>query len=353
MYDDASTFTVADNHISAVNASADAPWQGVLITSIQNNVGVTFQGNTIDGSAAFQSMAKPSSGYEVWGTSTTGSVLISGGTVTGVDYGVWVNSFEGYNSAGGPAQATISDVGITASQIGLYVEDSPGGGHATVSASISGGSITITGSLGTGVAVSGSAASANISDVTIDPPAVGISVVDGSAMITGNTITSDGDGIDVSGTGQATITGNTITANAVGISVADSATADIGDGTIDDQNTIDAQITGIQLAGTYGDVDTNIIYNDISTGGTGVSVQAGTADVDNNTITVTGDGTGVEVVGASATLSGDAISGGKRRFRRYLGRRRWHCRHQRRDDQRSGDRRRYLRQCHAHRRLDH
>ena len=34
MYDATSTFTVADNSISAINAPSDAPWQGVLITSI-------------------------------------------------------------------------------------------------------------------------------------------------------------------------------------------------------------------------------------------------------------------------------------------------------------------------------
>ena len=165
MYEASSTFTVADNQITAINSSADAPWAGILISSIQSATNADFENNTIDGSAAFSNATLPSAGYEVWNTPTTGSVTISGGSVTGVDYGVWVNSFEGYNSPAHATQATISGVNITANVYGVYVEDSAGNSsHPPVSATVDGNTTV---SAPVGVFVSGANASADVHDATI------------------------------------------------------------------------------------------------------------------------------------------------------------------------------------------
>ncbi|MGA2439639.1 MAG: right-handed parallel beta-helix repeat-containing protein [Tepidisphaeraceae bacterium] len=212
MYDGSSTITVSNNHITAINSSADAPWQGVLLTSIQDPASVSFQNNTIDGSNAYTNGGTvPSSGYEVWNTPTTGSVLISGGSVTGVDYGVWLNTYEGYSSDAVSTQVTISGVNISASKIGVYVEDSPQNGTATASATIEGNtSITTNTTSGIGVEVSGSTASATITgnDASIDGNLVGIEVVGGSATITSNHIYDNGTGIEFIGGGSGSVTGN-------------------------------------------------------------------------------------------------------------------------------------------------
>jgi uncharacterized delta-60 repeat protein len=207
-YESASTFTVASNSITAVYAPSDAPWQGVLIGSILSATSVTFQNNTIDGSLAYSSAADPTAGYEVWNTPTTGNVLISGGTVTGVDYGVWVNSYEGYNSNAAATQATISGVGITASQIGVYVEDSPQNTTpVAVSATIEGNTDITTGGSGTGILVSGATASADITGNhdSIYGNVTGIDVSGGSATISDNHIYDNTTGIDFTAGGSGSV----------------------------------------------------------------------------------------------------------------------------------------------------
>ena len=150
--------------ITAVNdptAPGTAYWTGILISAQQSAVNATFTDNTIDGSGA--TSFTTTAGYTVWDTPTTGNVLISGGSVTGVGYGVWVNTYEGYNSPADVTQATISGVSINASQIGVYVEDSPlNASHPAVSATIEGNTSITTGGDGTGILVSGANASATI-----------------------------------------------------------------------------------------------------------------------------------------------------------------------------------------------
>ena len=235
MYDGSSTITVSDNHITAINAPNDAPWQGVLLTSIQDPTSVSFQDDTIDGSAAFTSDADPSSGYEVWNTPTGGSVEISGGIVTGVDYGVWVNTYEGYDGDADNTQVTVDGVGITASKIGVYVEDSPQNGVATATATIEGDTSITTDGAGTGIHVSGSTASASITGNlgSIYGNLVGIEVSGGSATITNNHIYDNGTGIEFTSGGSGSVTGNSFagsTANGTDLLIDTTAgTVSIGD----------------------------------------------------------------------------------------------------------------------------
>ena len=138
-------------------------------------------------------------------------ITISGGTISGVDYGVWVNSYEGYLSPGGVAHFTVSGVGIDASQVGIYVEDSPQNtAHPAVSATISGDTQITTGGSGTGILVSGPMASATITgnDASIYGNLIGIDVNDGSAIINGNHIYDNGTGIKFEHGGSGSVGGN-------------------------------------------------------------------------------------------------------------------------------------------------
>ncbi len=167
-YDAASPFSVSGNTINA--SATDDPsdlsryWTGVLISSQQGGVSATFSDNQIDGTDATYTTSNVVAGYTVWNTPTTGSLLISGGSVSGADYGVWVNNYAGYgpSDAGASTQVTVDGLSITASQIGVYVQDDPlSGTDPSVFATIE-GDTTISATDGatvTGIEASGSAAS--------------------------------------------------------------------------------------------------------------------------------------------------------------------------------------------------
>ena len=185
MYGSSSPFTVANNTIHAGNDPADAPWKGIRIDSIQDAVGATFLDNTIDGSGGVQT---GSVGYDVWNAPTTGSLMIVGGSVTGVDYGVWANSFEGFNSDGAQTSIAISRLTITNPNVaGVYVEDSPQNtSHPAVSVTLA--SVSITGAP-TGVLVSGANASVGFgTGDSISGGTTGLEVDSATAGIIGNTL---------------------------------------------------------------------------------------------------------------------------------------------------------------------
>jgi uncharacterized delta-60 repeat protein len=229
MYDTTSTFTVADNQITAVNSAADAPWQGILLTSIQSNVSAIFEDNIIDGSNAYTDATHPSSGIEVWDTPTTGNLTLTGDTISGVDYGVWLNSYEAYQSPAAATSVTLDGENISASEIGVYVEDSyptyesefstPGQGgsnldgsypEVSVSATIEGNTSITAGDSGTGILVSGPSASAVITgnDASIYGNAIGIEISGGSATIASNHIYDNGIGIAFTNGASGSVTSN-------------------------------------------------------------------------------------------------------------------------------------------------
>ncbi len=212
-YSSASPFTVEGNDITAVDdptAPANALWIGIFISSQQDTASASFIGNTIDGSAAvhYQTIA----GYAVENTPTTGALLISGGSVSGVEDGVWVSNYVAPNNVDtSDSHVTIDDVNITASSIGVFVEDNPlNTTHPTsVSATITDGTLISTGSSvsGIGILVSGANASATISDVTIDDPTTGILVTGGEATITGGNIYNNTTGIEFNAGGNGSFSG--------------------------------------------------------------------------------------------------------------------------------------------------
>ncbi|MDO8971960.1 MAG: hypothetical protein Q7U74_14795, partial [Saprospiraceae bacterium] len=88
------------------------------------------------------------SGYQVWNVKNTFPASISGGSVMGVDMGLFANNYEGYSSnAGDGAHATVSGLAITPKSggTGIRVLDSPSSTtHANVQLDINAG-VTITG----------------------------------------------------------------------------------------------------------------------------------------------------------------------------------------------------------------
>ena len=215
-YSGATPFTVEANDITATDdpsAPGNAQWIGVLIASQQTAVSADFIDNTIDGSAT---TIATTAGYSVWNTPTVGDLNIIGGSVTGVDYGVWVNNFEGYNSDGGDTHVTVDGVEITAGQIGVYVLDSVSNTNgSSVTATIT-GNTEIIGASFAGIKVEGANAS---SDITGN-----------NGSIHGNLI-----GIDVDG-GSATIIGNHIYDNITGIRFINGGTGSVGGALIADGN---------------------------------------------------------------------------------------------------------------------
>ena len=159
-YSNASTFTLSNNTITAENHVGTTKWNGILLSSISTPVNAVLSGNTvvIPGSVTY---APPgyTAGYNVWNVNTSAPITISGGSVTGGDYGIFVNNFEGYNSNAGNTSVDISTVNIQNSAVaGVYVKDSPDNTNgATVYARVTNSSIDTN---GTGVLIEGSDATA-------------------------------------------------------------------------------------------------------------------------------------------------------------------------------------------------
>ena len=223
-YSGATPFVVEDNTITATDdpsAPGNTQWIGILIGSQQTAVSANFIDNTIDGSAT---TIATTAGYSVWNTPTTGDLNIIGGSVTGVDYGVWVNNFEGYASDGDNTHVTVDGVEISASQIGVYVLDSASNTNgSSVTATIT-GNTEISGASVAGIKVEGADASADITG--------------NNASIFGNLI-----GIDVDG-GSATVTGNHIYDNATGIRFISGGSGSFGIALLADGNNFDDGTAG-------------------------------------------------------------------------------------------------------------
>jgi hypothetical protein len=213
----ASPFVVASNTITAVADPTITQWDGIMIASQQNAVSAQFINNTINGSA---DTASTVAGYDVWNTPTTGSLVIQGGSVAGVDYGVWVNTYEGNGSNAGNTQVSVNGLAGTARQIGVYVEDSSQNTTgATATAALSDGPTVATGGNGVGIDISGTTAAATVLGSTITGNIVGIRVDNGGALssATSNAITHNQVGVQVT-SGAASLHANRIVGNGVGVS---------------------------------------------------------------------------------------------------------------------------------------
>jgi hypothetical protein len=131
-YGSASKFTINNNNISAVSNVNEDHWDGILLASLTNE-GVNAVNNTINGAA----VTVPSQGYEIWNVSNSTNSVIDGGSVTGVDYGVFANNYDGYNTdATNGAFASLRNISINADSVGIKVLDNALSSHANVSLTI-------------------------------------------------------------------------------------------------------------------------------------------------------------------------------------------------------------------------
>jgi len=139
-----SPYTLSSNGITAVGNANETKWTGIQLASL--SVASTSTGNSING-AGTDVLQVNTSGYNVWNVKNTFPAVISGGSVSGVDIGLFANNFEGYSSnAGDGAHATVSGLAINpkATGTGIRVLDSPSSTHANVQLDIDAG-VTITG----------------------------------------------------------------------------------------------------------------------------------------------------------------------------------------------------------------
>ena len=157
-YSAASPISITNNTINAIPHAGTTKWNGMVVSSFGLAANTTVSGNIINIPETV-TFADPgyTAGYNIWNDNTTAPLVISGGTVTGGDYGVFVNNFEGYNSNADNTSVTIDGVTINGAKVGVYVKDSPlNTNGATVSAIIKNNVITAT----TGIKVEGADATA-------------------------------------------------------------------------------------------------------------------------------------------------------------------------------------------------
>lgn len=141
-YGSFSPFTFSDNEISAFVFGTETVWEGIRTTALQSGaVNTTIcTDNIISGNPSV-----PSSGYVIWQVNANNAPSITGGTVTGVDKGLWAYNSDWYwgdGSAG--AHGTITGVDITtkATGYGVYINDNGTTLHGPVNITVSGCDIT-------------------------------------------------------------------------------------------------------------------------------------------------------------------------------------------------------------------
>lgn len=182
-YGSASPFTISGNTITAETYPGATKWNGLLLSSIGGAVDATITGNdiVIPGAVSF---APPNytAGYNVWNVTTTAPIAISGGTVTGGDYGVFVNNYEGYSSNANSTAVKIDGVTILGSDIaGVYVKDSPSNtNNATVYANIQNSALN-TDAIGILVEGADATANANLNQIAGNPT-YGVNNTSGNLM---------------------------------------------------------------------------------------------------------------------------------------------------------------------------
>lgn len=223
-YSNASPLTFENNTITGLVNANETVWDGVLIASM--SVPSFTLNNSINGTG----ISNPSEGIEVWNVKNNAPATITGGNVSNVGTGIFLNNYEGYVSDGGDgAHATITNVTINATTTGVRLLDSPSSTtHGKVIASVSDCDITAgVEGIKTEETLAGTTGG-TFQDNTIIAGAIGVNIT-GMTLSPTNTLTIDNNNIDLTsqtagpnptigvllskilGTQNATITDNTIT----------------------------------------------------------------------------------------------------------------------------------------------
>ncbi|MFO7681244.1 MAG: hypothetical protein R6X34_14445, partial [Chloroflexota bacterium] len=127
-YGTATPISIENNTISSEDNSLGTRWDGMWLTSLGSNLNPNILNNNITGAAITQQ----TNGYHMWNNTTTtpGGISIQGGSVTNVDFGVWINNWDGYptvsGSNAGRSTATLSQLSISNSgNAAVYAKDNP------------------------------------------------------------------------------------------------------------------------------------------------------------------------------------------------------------------------------------
>ena len=123
-YSAASPITLSNNTINALSNTNETRWNGITLSSL--SVPSYSTNNIINGNDII--VSNLSKGYEVWNVKNTYPASINEGSVSGVDYGVFANNYEGYSSNGTDgAHAIITGMTVSpkAGGIGIYALYSP------------------------------------------------------------------------------------------------------------------------------------------------------------------------------------------------------------------------------------
>jgi hypothetical protein len=152
-YSNASNVPVTNNLIDVIDKAGTPRWAGIALTSF--SVPATLGPNTINATNVTQQTV----GYMIWSDYLASGLSVAGGTVTGADYGVWVNNYAGYTSNANNTSISVENVTISeASLAGIYVQDDPlNTNNATVQATITNSPIS---NSAVGILIQGSDASA-------------------------------------------------------------------------------------------------------------------------------------------------------------------------------------------------
>jgi hypothetical protein len=221
-YSNASAYTLSNNTITGLMDSHETVWDGILLSSL--SVLSTTSNNSINGAG----ITNPSEGIEVWNVKNNAPAAISGGNISGVSTGIFVNNYEGYSSNGADgAHTAVNGVTINATNIGVYLHDHPSSTHGQVSGSFNGCAITANEGIRTVESSSGAT----------------------NGSFTGNTINADSLGINLTGMLLSSSNGLTIDDNTI---------------TLSDQIENTQPTVGIQLANLAGTAAATITNNDIS-----------------------------------------------------------------------------------------
>lgn len=195
-YSNASPFTISGNTFTVLDAPTGTKWDAIMLSSLQGSVNATVTGNIITGTDVTQLTA----GYQIWNTPTTALLTISGGSVSGTDYGVWVNNFDGYNSDADNTAIILSGVQISDITLaGVYILDNPSEVHGhTVKATLLDG--VVINDCTTGIWVSGPQASVNSYGNLIQNNATGaLFESDAAGMLANNSLTGNSTAITNTG----------------------------------------------------------------------------------------------------------------------------------------------------------
>lgn len=134
-----SPYSFTNNTITALQNANETGVRGFLLGSLSVNSTLTDNNVDLTGSTA------TTTGIEVWNVKSTTPSIISGGIISGVNTGIFLNNYDGYNSnATDGAYATLSGITINPNTLGTGIRlyDNPSSTHIGVEATLGAG-ITI------------------------------------------------------------------------------------------------------------------------------------------------------------------------------------------------------------------